>query len=168
MHFFASPGKDFDPIAASEKSIAPPQDPVGVLVRQIDQAVEKVEEEKKQKTEAVPYSKLYSLESGTDKCYRFLGWGASIIAGLAMPSFVYFMGDIVDTFDPSEGVASTLDDMKKLALIMVFVGLGLWLFSYVFFAMLLIFSAKVARKVRVAYLRSVLRQEVAWFDEINP
>jgi len=116
----------------------------------------------------VSYSKLCSLESGGDKCKRITGWLAAIITGAALPSFVFLMGDLVDSFDPTEGPASTLDSVKRLAAILSGIGLAIWITSHIYYTMLLIYSTTVTRKIRVEYLKKILAQEIAWFDETNP
>lgn len=48
----------------------------------------------------VPYSKLYSLASPKEKAILYIGWIAAFITGLGMPSFVFLMGDVMNSFDP--------------------------------------------------------------------
>jgi hypothetical protein len=46
--------------------------------------------------EVVPYSKLYSLSSRSDKTYMFLGWFGAIVAGAGVPSLCFAIGDVIN------------------------------------------------------------------------
>ena len=48
------------------------------------------------------------------------------------------------------------------------VGLGIWFLSYLDFSFLLISSERIGTKIRLKYLESLLKQESAWYDTINP
>ena len=61
-----------------------------------------------------------------------------------------------------------LDSIKKMSLIFVLVGLVVWVLSYMSYAFLLMSSERIATRIRVKYLESLLKQESAWYDIINP
>lgn len=75
------------------------------------------------------------------------------------------MGEIIDSFASEEEV---LKAIKRISLILVGIGVIIWVFSYIYYAFLLMFSERVGFKLRVAYFRAILRQDIAWFDQINP
>lgn len=116
----------------------------------------------------VPYSKLYCLASKQDKILMGLGWGAAMITGCGMPSFVFLIGHVIDSFKPTADVNETLKTISTIALIFTCVGIAVWFFSFIMYAFLLMFSERVAKKIRTQYLKSILSQESAWFDTINP
>lgn len=95
----------------------------------------------------------------------FLGYFMSIATGIAMPSFVFIFGDIINSFGGSG--SSALDAIKKQCLDMTLIGGGVWVTSYFYYWTLVVMAENVGRKTRVAYLRALLQQEVAWFDTIN-
>jgi ATP-binding cassette subfamily B (MDR/TAP) protein 1 len=51
---------------------------------------------------------------------------------------------------------------------MALLGLGVWLFSALYYSLLMTYAYRVSKKVRVAYLRAILSQEIGWFDSNNP
>lgn len=51
---------------------------------------------------------------------------------------------------------------------MALLGLGVWFFSSLYYSLLMTYSYRVAKKVRVAYLEAILSQEIGWFDKNNP
>lgn len=98
----------------------------------------------------------------------YVGWIASSIAGLGMPTFVFLIGDIIDSFNPTTKPEDMLDTISTMCLIFTCVGIAVWIFSYLDYCFLLMFSERIARKTRIAYLESILKQESAWFDTNNP
>jgi len=97
-----------------------------------------------------------------------LGWTTAAITGMGMPSFVFLMGDILDSFNPSKTAEDMLDAIKFTCMLLAIIGAVIWLLTYTYYASLLVFSERIAYKTRVRYLQSILKQESAWFDLTNP
>ena len=79
------------------------------------------------------------------------------ITGLGLPSFIFLVGDVINSFDPSVSRAEALKTMLKILYIFIGIGSGVWILSYLFYSKLIIFSERVAKTTRREYLRSVLR-----------
>jgi hypothetical protein len=99
---------------------------------------DKSNKDKKSKENTVSYSKLYSLASPRDKLYMVIGHSAAAITGAGLPSFVFLMGEIIDSFNGSED--EMLDAIKKMCVIMVIIGVVIWFFSLIYYTFLLLFS----------------------------
>lgn len=54
--------------------------------------------------------------------------------------------------------------MNPLALMLTAIGGVMFVTSYLYFVFLVIMSERIGKKTRVAYLRSILKQEIAWYD----
>jgi ATP-binding cassette subfamily B (MDR/TAP) protein 1 len=132
--------------------------------------VEGKEVEKKASEEAVPLSKLYSLADRSDMPYFYLGVVAALVTGVGMPASIFLFGNAIDSFSQLDPAALNhmVTTIKKISLIFVCIGTGIWVTSYIYFTFLLVFSQKVIKKVRMAYLKAILEQDIAWFDSINP
>ena len=75
-----------------------------------------------------------------------------------MPSFVFLIGDVIDSFDPTQaGPEDMVNTISFMSFLFTMVGIGVWITSYIDYAFLLMFSERVAKKIRVAYLRAILR-----------
>ena len=105
----------------------------------------------------VPYSKLYSLATPADKAFLYFGWTSACITGLGLPSFVFLMADVINAFGPSVTPEEALEELEWVCLLMIIIGIGIWIFGYFFYAFLLIFSERVAKRIKVAYLSAILR-----------
>ena len=92
-----------------------------------------------------------------------------MISGFGLPSFVFLIGDIVDSFDlTSYTPKDVLDSIGKVSWIMTVIGLGVWLVTFIWFTLLLITSERIIQKTKAAYFKSILDQECEWFDEGKP
>ena len=101
----------------------------------------------------MPYSKiLLTYADSTDKWLMAFGYFMSIATGIAMPSFVFIFGDIINSFG-----GDALSSIKSSCLDMVLIGGGVWVSSYFYYACLVIMAERVGRKTKVAYLRSLLK-----------
>jgi ATP-binding cassette, subfamily B (MDR/TAP), member 1 len=101
---------------------------------------------------------------GVDKLLMVLGYLTAIITGIGLPSFVFLFGDIVDEFGKSGNIIKVI---TPICIELVIIGSIMWVTSYFYFTFLVIMSERLGRKTRIAYLRAILQQEIAWFDEIN-
>jgi len=82
-----------------------------------------------------------------------IGWLSAVVAGCGMPSFVFLIGDVIDSFDPYKvSKDEMLDTISFMSFLFTMVGIGVWITSYIDYAFLLMFSERVAKRIRIAYL----------------
>lgn len=113
--------------------------------------------------QAAPYTQiLLTFADGLDKTYLFIGYFAAALAGAALPTFTFMFGDIVNGIgtDDDQGV---IEQSKR----MLYIGCGVFFAAWWYVAFLSILADRIAQKTKVQYLRSILRQEIAWFDANN-
>jgi ATP-binding cassette subfamily B (MDR/TAP) protein 1 len=111
---------------------------------------------------------MYQFASASDKVLMYIGWTCAAITGTGMPSFVFLIGDVIDSFKPTNTVESTLRTISKMSLIFTLVGVAIWITSLIMYSLLLLFSERVVKKTRTKYLEAILRQDSSWFDTVNP
>lgn len=121
---------------------------------------------------AIGYFELFRFADWLDIVFMTLGSISAVCHGVLMPLFAIFFGDVIDAFslttDPTAtpaDVGAMLEDIiadiciKFLILAAV---AGVTSFFQVFFLM---FSGqRQTNRIRMTYLRSLLRQEVGWYD----
>ena len=94
-----------------------------------------------------------------------IGTIAALAMGTALPVFSLLMGTITDTFalggDPMVAAAKTA--MFQF----IYIGLGVFVAGWLMFACWMISGERQSIACRKAYLKSLLRQEIGWFDMIN-
>jgi hypothetical protein len=96
----------------------------------------------------------------------YLGHFCAVVTGLALPSFSYLMGDVMDSFGGTSREAQ-LYKVRTVTIIFTVIGAGVWVLSYCYWSLLVIFSLRVSRRIKEKYLEAILKQECAWFDMIN-
>ena len=87
-----------------------------------------------------------------DKILIGFGYFMSIITGLGLPSFVFFFGDIINTFAGD----NILENIKPSCIQFAAIGSVIWVTSYFYYALLVIMAEHVGQKTRVAYLKAIL------------
>ena len=95
---------------------------------------------------------------------NFLFWFGNITAGLfgaALPGFCLIFGELIDELGDTTGFES----MKDQALIMIYLGLGVWLVSWAQITCLLLFAERVSFKIKCKYFESCLEKDAAFYDE---
>jgi ATP-binding cassette subfamily B (MDR/TAP) protein 1 len=95
-----------------------------------------------------------------------IGYFFSVASGLGLPSFAYFLGDVMVNFtDPN---LDLVEGIRPVLFRFVGVGCAMFLTAYLYYICLAIMAERIGKKTRVAYLRAILSQEIAWFDsEVN-
>lgn len=71
------------------------------LLRQVNNIQTKEQANKDSLKAGVPYSKLIGEADKSEKCLLIFGYILAILAGAALPSFVFFIGYILDAFNPT-------------------------------------------------------------------
>jgi hypothetical protein len=82
----------------------------------------------------------------------YTGWVAACITGTGMPSFVFLIGNVIDSFKPTTSVDDTISTISTMSLIFTLVGFAVWFFSFIMYSFLLLFSERVVKKTRTKYL----------------
>lgn len=81
-------------------------------------------------------------------------------AGVLMPLFIAFMPEFYDAFNPEGTVVETYDTCLRLLWVFIYLGLGIWLASYLYLAFFGMVAEYTGMIFRVKYLESVLRQDI--------
>jgi hypothetical protein len=67
----------------------------------------------------------------------YLGWIAAFLAGLVIPGFCWFVGNIADTFNPYvQRETPLLAEIKIYALIQVMIGFGVLITTSTYYSLL--------------------------------
>ena len=129
---------------------------------------EPAKKEQEEKPKTVPLSELFRYRSKSDKVLFGVGLFASVLTGLAMPSFVILLGEVTNSFDPTSSASDTLEEIEFISMIFAIVSVAIWVITYVYFAFFAIISENTGFEFRSHYLHAILKQEIEWFDSQNP
>ena len=90
-----------------------------------------------------------------------------MVAGCSFPWFAFLWGKILDSFLYASDADQRLNNAIYYRNIFFYVGLGALFSSWISFGAWTILSERMAVKCRKAYMKSLLRQDVGWFDTQN-
>lgn len=123
------------------------------------------EEEKKKQEEAlkkVPLTALFRFATCNDIWLIVLGTLGAIAAGACLPLFSIIFGEVLDTLNETN--ADIMDAIVKLALYFVYLGIGVFVTSWMELSFWMIAAESQVKRLREAYLRALLRQDISWHD----
>ncbi|XP_077979293.1 ATP-dependent translocase ABCB1-like [Glandiceps talaboti] len=151
-------------------------------------------DDKAETVQMVSFSQLFRFANCTDAFLLMGGVLAAMVHGLAFPLMVIVFGGMTDslvesgtnnsagwnvslpngtTYDDyveeemEKAMEEFLRDMNKYALYFVFIGVGAFVAAYFQITCLVTTAERQAYLMRTSFFRSILRQEIGWFDT-NP
>jgi ATP-binding cassette subfamily B (MDR/TAP) protein 1 len=117
----------------------------------------------------VPFKKLFMYMEDSDKKYIYMGVFFAVATGFGMPSISLLLGNVTDAFDPYRNTPDQmLHEVRRIALIFTAIGLAVWVTSAFYFMIWITIGEKNAFQFRLAYFKSILNQDVGWFDVNKP
>ena len=117
------------------------------------------------------FAELYQFASGSEKLLLLFAVLCATGAGCSMPMMLIAFGSAFDQL----GVAETLpgksvigEQMDKMLFTFVYIGVGMGLGKGLYIASVQYVCSSQMLKYKMAFLKAVLRQDVAWYDTSSP
>ncbi|KXN65298.1 hypothetical protein CONCODRAFT_53649, partial [Conidiobolus coronatus NRRL 28638] len=130
-----------------------------------------VEEKPKEEIPRVGLFKIYSVTSVKHRFMLLLGCIAAAVAGASFPLMTVIFGKMIDTFTVFGKGESTPDqfqaDINYFTLFFIYLAIVVFVCTYTYMSTFQWVGAKSTHKIRNLYLQSLLKQEIAWFDNIG-
>ena len=115
--------------------------------------------------ESVSFWKFFQFATGYDKFLMFVGTVSSTLNGFAIPMFILLFGDM------TSDIATNMDDLmpvaRKYAERFLEVGGIAFVLSYITMSTWMVTGERQATKFRIAYFKTLLRQDISWYDKTN-
>nr|XP_011463650.1 PREDICTED: ABC transporter B family member 4-like [Fragaria vesca subsp. vesca] len=119
-------------------------------------------------TKTVPLYKLFSFADSMDYLLMFVGTISAIGNGLVTPLLAIVFGDLINSFTETGNNKRVVDAVSKVALEYVYLALGGAAASFLQMSCWMVTGERQAARIRSLYLKTILRQDVSFFDqEIN-
>ena len=117
--------------------------------------------------QVVTMEKLLSLCHGSERCVLKIGWFFAFAVGCCLPTFLFLMGDVFDSYDGEETEEEKL--YKVLRLVLIMFGLAMFVFIGSFFQHYFLTKGGLlcTRRIKTAYMAAILKQDSAWYDTVN-
>ena len=97
----------------------------------------------------------------------YAGWFFACVTGFMYPWFYFLLGDMLNSFGPEYTPEETLAETKRICTLMGLLSLIVWVTGYLQWSLTQSVSVKIGAKIKQAYLEAILRQDCAWFDQVN-
>ncbi|PRQ39662.1 putative xenobiotic-transporting ATPase [Rosa chinensis] len=116
-------------------------------------------------TKTVPFFKLFSFADSMDYLLMSVGTISAIGNGMCLPLMTVIMGDVINSFGESGNSNKVVDTVSKVALKFVYLALGAAAASFLQMSCWMITGERQAARIRFLYLKTILRQDVGFFDK---
>ncbi|KAE8819711.1 ABC transporter B family member 4 [Hordeum vulgare] len=111
----------------------------------------------------VSFTGMFRYADRTDLLLMLVGTLAALGNGVSQPLMTVIFGDLIDAFGGATS-ANVLHRVNKAVLSFVYLGIGTAVVSFLQVACWTITGERQATRVRSLYLKSVLRQDISFFD----
>jgi len=116
----------------------------------------------------VSFLKLFRFAGAVEKILMLIGYLAAAGNGVLMPLSTLIFGDLTNTFSPLTPPDEMVSEAGKSSLKLLGFALGQLVLGYISFAASIVVGERMATAFRRAYFKSLIKQEIAFFDSINP
>ncbi|XP_010938828.1 ABC transporter B family member 11 [Elaeis guineensis] len=113
----------------------------------------------------VPFYKLFTFADSTDISLMIVGTVGAVANGLALPLMTILFGDLIQSFGGASDTHDVVHRVSKVALEFVYLAIGSGVASFLQVACWMAAGERQAARIRNLYLKTILRQEIAFFDK---
>ncbi|KAF0561079.1 P-loop containing nucleoside triphosphate hydrolase protein [Gigaspora margarita] len=114
------------------------------------------------------YTTLYRFATKLDWTIMFIGLVFAATAGIALPAFSVLFGIMVDYYTNFQTHTINPNEFSKevnyFSLVYVYFAIVIFVALYISVATWIYTGERIARQIRERYLRAILRQNIAYFD----
>ncbi|KAJ6873227.1 hypothetical protein NC651_032180 [Populus alba x Populus x berolinensis] len=116
-------------------------------------------------TKTVPFLKLFSFADSTDILLMILGTIGAVGNGASLPIMSILFGDLINSFGQNQNNKHVVDLVSKVSLNFVYLGIGSAVAAFFQVACWMVTGERQAARIRGTYLKTILKQDVAFFDK---
>ncbi|KAI4335102.1 hypothetical protein L6164_013781 [Bauhinia variegata] len=111
----------------------------------------------------VPFYKLFTFADSLDRLLMTVGTIAAMGNGVTMPLMTIIMGDLIDSFGKDSKMV--MHGVSKVALRFVYLAMGAFAAAFLQVTCWMVTGERQAATIRSLYLKTILRQDVSFFDK---
>ncbi|MCD7448082.1 (ABC) transporter [Datura stramonium] len=126
---------------------------------------DKTEKQKVAAAAEVPYYKLLSFADPVDYALMVIGMITAVGSGVCFPLMAVLFGELVDSFGMTVDSEKIVAEVSKVALKFIYLALGSGLATFAQVACWTVTGERQAARIRCLYLKTVLRQDIGFFDQ---
>ena len=118
----------------------------------------------------ITYLSLFSDTNRTERFLMFIGICGALASGTGLPLFSLVFGDLTNSLGPTQnGIKSDLvGQAGTQSAYFVYIGIGIFVCLGTAMGIFLNLCEKISCRIRKSYFSALIRQEIGWFDVLNP
>ncbi|MBA0709380.1 hypothetical protein Golax_024416 [Gossypium laxum] len=117
-----------------------------------------------EKTNTVPFYKLFAFADSRDTLLMIVGTIGAVGNGICTPLMTILFGDLIDAFGENQNDDRVVDVVSRVALRFVYLAVGAGVAAFLQVTCWMVTGERQAARIRGLYLKTILRQDVAFFD----
>ncbi|KAE8008384.1 hypothetical protein FH972_004903 [Carpinus fangiana] len=118
-----------------------------------------------QNTKTVSFLKLFSFVDSKDVILMIVGTIGGIANGLGLPIMTILFGEMINVFGSNQNGQEVVRVVSKVCLKFVYLAAGIGVAGFLQVACWMVTGERQAARIRGLYLKTILRQDVAFFDK---
>ncbi|KAK3194404.1 hypothetical protein Dsin_025714 [Dipteronia sinensis] len=118
-----------------------------------------------EKINTVPFHKLFTFADATDIALMIIGTIGALGNGISMPLMAIIFGDLIDSFGQNQNNTDIVKVVSKVSLKFVYLGIGSAAAAFLQVSCWMVTGERQSGRLRRLYLKTILRQDVAFFDK---
>ncbi|XP_073224373.1 ABC transporter B family member 9-like [Cicer arietinum] len=111
----------------------------------------------------VPFYKLFTFADSLDVMLMIIGTISALANGMTQPIMTLILGKIINTFGSSDP-HHIVKEVAKVSLLFVYLAIGTGIASFLQVACSMVTGERQAARIRSLYLKTILKQDIAFFD----
>ncbi|KAI9194655.1 hypothetical protein LWI28_007994 [Acer negundo] len=116
-------------------------------------------------SKTVPFYKLFSFADSTDILLMVVGSIAAIGNGICMPLMALLFGSFVNSFGDNANTKQMVDEVSKVSLKFLYLAIGSGAAGFYQVICWIVTGERQAARIRSLYLKTILRQDIGFFDK---
>ncbi|XP_048141166.1 ABC transporter B family member 9-like isoform X1 [Rhodamnia argentea] len=115
------------------------------------------------KDQKVSFFKLFAFADHLDVIFMVVGTISAVASGLAQPLMTLIFGKLINSFGSTDR-DHVVKEVSKVAVLFLYLALGTGVASFLQVACWMVTGERQATRIRGLYLKTILRQDIAFFD----
>ncbi|XP_042479661.1 ABC transporter B family member 9-like [Macadamia integrifolia] len=111
----------------------------------------------------IPFYKLFSFADRLDKALMSVGTIAAFANGLATPLMTLIFGQLIDAYGSSDS-SHIVKSVSKVVIKFLYLAIGIGVAGYLQVSCWMVTGERQANRIRSLYLKTILRQDITFFD----
>ncbi|KAJ0017257.1 hypothetical protein Pint_10095 [Pistacia integerrima] len=114
-------------------------------------------------TQKVAFYKLFAFADKKDVVLMVVGTVGAIANGLSQPFMTLFFGQLINSF-AATNTSNVIHEVSKIAVKFLYLAVGTGIASFLQVSCWMVTGERQAARIRGLYLKTILRQDIAFFD----